>query len=140
MQKHIKWLTLLLTLIFSTCQVQKNSMYHCDWIIDHFEINGGDSINMIVVYNLKLDLTRGVAQLPGVYVNNNYLDRETTFKIRSSSKGDSIFFEHHSFFSGGFKIQCQDNACCELVIENDSLLMQFIYNGDIPYGRSRDCE
>lgn len=129
------------SLLISSCSPQTHFKYHADWIVTRLEIGGKDSLNMLALYNLTLDHNRNLASGLDIYVGEEiYLIEDAPFRIWSSEQGDSISFRSHPLLSGQYGIRCRDRNCCELAIENDRISLQFRYNGDIPYGRSRDCE
>lgn len=131
-----------LLLIGSSCQKLRYSKYHADWIITQFAVDGIDSMEIVGVYNFKLDLDRRLASPIGLYIEGQQfmLREQASFNVHTKNQIDYIYFQGHPFFQGEYQISCLDEMCCELVMKSDLIYMRFVYNGDIPYGKTRPCD
>ncbi len=136
------YLFLLLLMLLYSCD-SRYTRYHARWIVEEYEVNGIDARYNIGVFNLKIDLNRKLAFLPGLYMEDStYMVSGADVPLSISTKGkqDFIYFSGHPIIQGAYTIDCIDRNCCHLLLKNDSIAMKLVYNGDITFGKERDCE
>lgn len=97
---------------------------------------------MVGIYNFTINLNQKLATPMGIYLEGEqYMNRDKAkIEIRTENGGDVIDFFDHPFFKGQYLLQCLDEKCCELSMKNEQIHLIMIFNGDIPYGRSRECQ
>lgn len=115
--------------------------YNADWIISDFTIAGKDTTSMIGMYNFKIDVDNKEIIPMGLYLPDKpYMLREKVDILFSQEgKQDFIDISDHPVLSGRFNIDCLDDNCCSVTIQNDLIYLLLIYNGDIPIGKTRSC-
>ena len=113
--------------------------YESNWAITKFEVEGKDAIPLIYIFHFKINVNLSNARPPAMDVSGRI--RGFTCNIDFYSKGgkDYIELSDHYYFAGVYEIRCLDETCCRIVMENERIYLEMDYNGDLPFGKSRDC-
>lgn len=96
-------------------------------------------MNLIYVYNFKINVDLLTARPPAMLIDNEVKSFTCKVDFHRKNRKDYIELTGHQFFDGLYEIQCIDENCCEIIIKKENIFLQLIYNGDLPYGKSRIC-
>ncbi len=131
---------LLLALFFLSCKDNSEyRLYHGDWIINGLNIGGISNIDTIGLFNLSINIDQKELVLPGVYNPfGQIIDFKQELKLNQVDNDVFLMVKDHFLFSDTFKIVCVE-SCCKLKLLGNRIIMELDYNGDLPYGRSRNC-
>lgn len=139
--KKKNWYSLIICVcLFLSCNSNKLK-YESNWLINTFEVNNVDYLDSILMYNFEIN-TKLMSAMPPPMKLNNKRDKIKIvgIQIQKFESKDFITFENHHFFKGKYEMNCQDELCCKLLLTNDSTVIELAYNGDLPYGISRNCK
>lgn len=130
---------LFICFIFS-CQNDRFKKFESNWVVYKYEVNGVDELEDILFYNFTIDI-KDKTSIPVSIRDRRVSIVDNTFPIRFILENENTIMEisNHPIFSGKYKIQCLDLKCCSIRLENDTYLFEMKYNGDLPFGRSREC-
>lgn len=113
--------------------------YESDWLVMKFEVDGKNSKDLINYYNFKIDVRRKICYPPTLENETFRLDSECNMDLFKKGNYDYLVIKNHNFYSGTYKIECLDNNCCEIFLKSEHMYFELLYNGDIPFGKSRKC-
>lgn len=128
----------LACLLFSSCS-SRFLKYESNWAITKFEVEGKDVIDLIYVYNFKINVRLSNARPPSMRLNDRVRGFTCNIDFYKKNGKDYIELSDHHYFAGVYEIRCLDEKCCSIVMENKMIYLEMDYNGDLPFGKSRDC-
>ena len=115
--------------------------YESNWAITKFEVEGKDAIPLIYIFHFEINVKFAEATPPTIHDDPNVHRKIQVSDIDFYKKNDKDYIEvsDHYFFAGVYEIRCLDKTCCRIAMENERIYMEMDYNGDLPFGKSRDC-
>jgi len=115
--------------------------YESNWAITKFEVEGKDAIPLIYIFHFEINVNLAKVTPPAVEITPNGNMKVMPCKADFQSKGGKDYIEifDHYYFAGIYEIRCVDETCCRIVMENERIYLEMDYNGDLPFGKSRDC-
>jgi len=129
---------LLLYCVFSCSNTDEK--YHANWIIDTYEVDGKDQMDWIGSYNFLIDLEEMKVTPSGVFDDKGNIKLVKSDIVLYKENGKDYFLiEKHPNFAGVFEVVCEDKECCSLILKGKRTKIELIYNGDIPFGKTRNC-
>lgn len=131
-------LALLVTLLSCSSHLKK---YESNWVVVACEVDGEDFIGELFQLNFKINV-KSMSSSPPSLANKTIEDRRTsTCDIRFFRKDSKDYMEvlEHRYFSGTYEIKCLDEGCCKIMLQSNRIKMELDYNGDLPFGGTRNC-
>ena len=118
-----------------------NSLYHANWSVTKFYVDGIDETSKITLYNLRINLRANLISLPKFDSSSEFDVGDTLLKV-SLEKGkdmDVIIISGNSRFAGEYVVQCYFDNCCRIILSNELFRFELDYNGEIEHRKFRDC-
>lgn len=137
-KKSLLLFALLLTLASCSARWKK---YESNWIVVACEVDGINFKEEIMMFNFEIEV-RNMSCHPPTLNSETRADRlKETSDIRFFKKDGKDYMEilDHYYFTGIYEIRCMDEGCCTIQLQSDRIQMELDYNGDLPFGWTRDC-
>ena len=129
---------IFVTILILSCKTN-NSKYESNWIVKNYKVDGTNSMDDIGLLNFLID-TKGMIVVPPSLFSHR-VSRMTSHNIKFFKEEGIEIMEilDHPIFKGKYKLECLDSKCCTLRMSNERFYFELLYNGDVPFGWSRDC-
>ncbi len=138
MRRLLLWMVLLSGLFSCSTRFEK---YKVDWIVNTCLVDDVDFSENLMKFNFSIYKKLQSAYPPSLQTETSADQKKSKCKIHFSHRNGKDYIEliDHYFFSGTYEIKCLDESCCTVTLQNERIFMQMDYNGDWPFGRTRNC-
>lgn len=134
-----RWVTFFLGVILLVSCNKSTSKYQSNWIVIDYQVDAICNMDDIGLYNFLINTSKMQVVPPSLFSNRIPRMQNHKIKIYSENRKKYMKILDHPIFEGTYNLECLDNNCCTLIVSNERIYFELLYNGNILTGWDRDC-